>query len=253
MTEGIGFPYEKTFVGLFDSSSKLKVANMSVASYSPNLYLKKIKYYLNEGMNFNHLIVGVDLTDLGDDWNRSKNNEKKIKKKIKKFTNIKALLQQELPITFFVLKKITWFYKFNFTEYSDHLHLDYYNNGAAWSYVENYKNLEKKINIMLINLNELHLLLKAKKIKFSLLIFPHQASILYDKKNSLYANTLKEFCKVKCDNFIDGYNIFFDLIKKSSKAQVAKKYFIPLDSHLNANGHRIISNILINKYNNYDN
>jgi len=57
---------------------------LGVASYSPNIYLKKIKYLINNNIiSFDHLVVGINLTDLEDDWSRSKkiNNKNIIKKK----------------------------------------------------------------------------------------------------------------------------------------------------------------------------
>ena len=82
MTEGIGLPYKKTFVGKFQNKTKFSIANMAVASYSPVIYLKKIDYFIKNNLIFDHLIVGVDLTDFEDDWRRDKRyNENKNNKK----------------------------------------------------------------------------------------------------------------------------------------------------------------------------
>ncbi len=248
MTEGIGLPYEKTFVGKFQNETKLSVANMAVASYSPVIYLKKINYFIKNNLIFDHLIVGVDLTDFEDDWRRDtryKKNENN-KKKTTDFKNtFKLFLNKNLPISFYLIKQINWFYKLNFTDYSDHKHLDYHNYGASWSYTPKGKNFYKKKEIILGNLNELYVLLKANGIKFSIIIFPHQASILYDNRNSTYYKTFKDFCNFKCYRFFDAYNTFFDLVDKSSRKDVSKKYFIELDSHLNENGHEIVSKVIL--------
>ncbi|MFA5101459.1 MAG: hypothetical protein WC547_11295, partial [Candidatus Omnitrophota bacterium] len=56
-SEGIGFSYEDTFVGLIDSvlSKKgIEVFNAAVCSYSPSIYWRKIKYLIeDEGFRFN--------------------------------------------------------------------------------------------------------------------------------------------------------------------------------------------------------
>ena len=70
-TEGIGLPYENTFVGQFKIKTDLDVVNLGVASYSPSIFLKKIKYLINNNIiSFDHLVVSIDLTDLEDDWSR---------------------------------------------------------------------------------------------------------------------------------------------------------------------------------------
>ena len=42
-TEGMGYPYEQTFVGLYAATHPdLRVANLAVSSYAPSIYLKKV-------------------------------------------------------------------------------------------------------------------------------------------------------------------------------------------------------------------
>ena len=221
---------------------------MAVASYSPDIYLKKINFFIKNDLIFDHLIVGVDLTDFDDDWRRYKadkkfkNNEKK---KINFRNSFKLFLNKNLPISFYLLKQINWFYKLNFTDYSDHKHLDYYNTGASWSYLPKGNNFYDKKKVILDNLNNLYVLLNNNGIKFSIVIFPHQASILYDNRNSTYYNIFKNFCNLKCYRFFDAYNVFFDLVDKTSRKETSEKYFIKFDSHLNENGHEIVSRVIL--------
>ena len=63
-------------------------------------------------------------------------------------------------------------------------------------------------------MNELFLFLKENDIKLSVLIYPHQASIKFDQKNSLYKKIWVKYCIDKCYRFIDAYSIFFDIIIK---------------------------------------
>ena len=52
MTEGVG-GFENTYVGMIaDEFSDLKIANLAVASYSPSIYLTKVRYYLEKGITF---------------------------------------------------------------------------------------------------------------------------------------------------------------------------------------------------------
>lgn len=67
-TEGLGVPYEKTFVGVVaDEMPKLTFANLGVVSYSPSIYLAKLKELTRLGYRFKHIIVFVDISDLYDE------------------------------------------------------------------------------------------------------------------------------------------------------------------------------------------
>ena len=49
-TEGTGYKYEETFVGLIERKfSNKKIANLGLSSYIPSIYLTKIKKLLNNG------------------------------------------------------------------------------------------------------------------------------------------------------------------------------------------------------------
>ena len=70
-TEGLGLPYEQTFVGIVaDQLPDLKIANLGVVSYSPAIYLVKLKELLAQGYRFKHIIVFVDISDPYDEANR---------------------------------------------------------------------------------------------------------------------------------------------------------------------------------------
>lgn len=69
-TEGIGLPYEKTFVGIVANRfPQLKVANLGVVSYSPAIYLSKLTYLFAQGYRFKHIIVFIDIADIYDEAN----------------------------------------------------------------------------------------------------------------------------------------------------------------------------------------
>ena len=93
-TEGIGLPYEETFVAQFEKKVNVRVGNLGISSYSPHSYYNKIKAY-SKKIDYNNLsevIVFVDISDVRDDLVRNQkivdindiNNEKIIKKKILK-------------------------------------------------------------------------------------------------------------------------------------------------------------------------
>jgi len=69
-TEGVGLPYERTFVGMVSAQNpELKIANLGVVSYSPAIYLSKLKALYAEGYKFKHVIVFIDIGDAYDEAN----------------------------------------------------------------------------------------------------------------------------------------------------------------------------------------
>lgn len=69
-TEGIGLPFEQTFVGLVAQQyPDLRIANLGVVSYSPAIYLAKLKDLYSKGYRFKHVIVFIDIGDVFDEAN----------------------------------------------------------------------------------------------------------------------------------------------------------------------------------------
>ncbi len=69
-TEGIGLPFEQTFVGIVaDKYPQLRVANLGVVSYSPAIHLAKLNSLYANGYRFKHVIVFIDIGDVYDEAN----------------------------------------------------------------------------------------------------------------------------------------------------------------------------------------
>lgn len=69
-TEGIGVDYDKTFVGLVAhalESKGVEVLNAGCASYSPVIYYRKVRWLLDQGLQFDELAVYVDVGDVQDE------------------------------------------------------------------------------------------------------------------------------------------------------------------------------------------
>src|SRR5713226_5633048 len=59
-TEGVGLPWEKTFVGIFQSHfPDVEVLNAGVLGYSPSIYLRQVERLLSNGFLTTHVIIYV--------------------------------------------------------------------------------------------------------------------------------------------------------------------------------------------------
>jgi len=67
-TEGLGMPYEQTFVGLFAAAfPQLDILNAAAASYAPTIYYAKAKYLIEAGLQVDEVIVYIDISDMQDE------------------------------------------------------------------------------------------------------------------------------------------------------------------------------------------
>lgn len=71
-TEGMGVTFEDSYAGLLSRAGAqrkppIEFLNASVASYSPVIYYKKIKYWLERGLVFDEVVVFSDISDVEDE------------------------------------------------------------------------------------------------------------------------------------------------------------------------------------------
>jgi lysophospholipase L1-like esterase len=69
-TEGLGLPYEQTFAGLIAEALRaqsIEVLNAGVTSYSPTIYARKIRYLMDAGLDFDEVVVFLDISDIEDE------------------------------------------------------------------------------------------------------------------------------------------------------------------------------------------
>ena len=70
-TEGVGVPWERTFVGLAAAALEprgVEVLNGAVSLYSPTIYERKTRWLLDDvGLRFDELVVFIDISDILDE------------------------------------------------------------------------------------------------------------------------------------------------------------------------------------------
>lgn len=250
-TEGVGLPYEKTFVGIIaNSNKKLKIANLGVTSYSPSIYLIKFKELLNEGYKFKHLIIYIDVSDIYDEGKKYRIYKNKIFTMkplyLEKFQNF---ITWSLPFISDTVKKIK-----NkktredfFVEHKGCSYLDKCFERGNWTYVSNkFEKLAREKTIQA--LNEIYELTKNNNIKLSISVYPWPGMLIYDVEDSKHVKMWKEFCEKKCYNFINNFPEFFKHSQKFSYKSTINEFYIKGDVHFNEAGNKIIANNFMKKF-----
>ena len=259
--EGVSLNYEKTFVGIFENKKKLSVANLGVTSYAPNIYLSKIKYLLDNGFNFKHLVVFIDISDVFDDNTFYKLNEDfSISERNAKEKNLKRrkFLKYNFPLTnyyMFVIKMNNRLNKEVPPLKSDKpIFNERASKKAMWTFksddeLEGYEGpISKTQNEMIFAMNKLYELLEKKNIKLSLAVYPWPQQLDFNDENSKHVKMWENFCKKKCDKFINFFPFFFQEKRKTSYIDVFKKYYFWNDVHFNAEGNKVIAERLIKEF-----
>ena len=121
----------------------------------------------------------------------------------------------------------------------------YYNQTNHPEYIHSIKESQQKlINIM----NKIYYMLKKNNIKMSIAIYPWPQQLQNDKVNSKHVIMWEKFCKTKCNNFINYFPLLFREKEEKSFLDVYKRYYFWNDVHFNAEGNKLISRKLIEKF-----
>ena len=260
-TEGYALDYEDTFVGIFESEKNISTANLAVVSYSPKIYLSKINYLLDQGFNFKHIVIFIDISDFYDDTNFysiDKNFIVKHQDEDKKNLKRKRFLRKHFPITNFysyVINNIT--FKKNLEQNKNNLKPEMAPHvmlKGKWSYsksdsIKHYKmGIAKGHEEMKDVMSKLYETLNKKNIQMSIAVYPWPQQLKNDTLNSIHVEIWRDFCEKKCKNFINYFPIFFEEKNKTSFLEVYKKYYFWNDVHFNAEGNKVIAERLIQEF-----
>ncbi|TGL60132.1 hypothetical protein EHQ58_06420 [Leptospira ognonensis] len=257
-TEGVSLSFEDSFVGKIASTYPTKrIANLAVVSYSPTIYLSKIKWYLEHGFKFAEVVLYVDVSDIQDEaivysenkgeliYHKPENEEIPVVengKEVSHESSMKQLAKKYFPLTFHSLHLL----KYTFLERPETPFHYVPRNRAAWTYnpkAKGYGNLgiEGGIQKSLAVMTELHLYLKERNIPLSIGVYPWPDQILFDEVHSRHVKVWENFCLHRCKKFYNSFPTFFNIATKTGKEETVKDYFIQGDIHFNALGNELIA------------
>jgi hypothetical protein len=271
--EGIGIPYEETFAGIINLKTTPEIANLGVSSYSPKIYYSKLKYFIDKGFKFNHVIIFIDVSDLIDDMNSyvllrdGKVRDKKLNKKIEWYINAKFPVLDQLIFKFTKNNRyratdtiLTQTKNFTFNEnlkiedikkiYDKKMNLR-----SMWTYTNENKikgydyGIDQGIEEQIRTMDMIYDYLADKKIKLSIAVYPWPQTILYDVPYNKHVKIWEEFCKRRCVNFINHYPLFMNINDSDEKKiEIIKKYYQVGDIHFNSEGNKLIAEDFLKKF-----
>lgn len=252
--------YEDTYVGLIEkfydknNQEKIEVLNAAVQSYSPIIYYNKIKYFLNLGLEFTHLVVFIDVGDIGDETFTYKWDEKNKKiyvdpwggQKLSKKEKFLRFIQKNF-YTFFHLSKLI----IGEMHFSNNSYLKNWmksNHKQKWTinsstYRENTKGIERSLFYM----QSLKKLCDQKKIKLTIAVYPGVTQVYNKDLNSLQVKLWKEFSETNKIQFINFFPQFIDQSdNEDTILEKIKIFFLPFDYHFSVYANKLIAKNFVN-------
>ena len=242
-----------------------------MSSYSPKIYYKKLEHYLNQGFTFDRVIIFIDVGDILDE-NRYfiKRDGTVVTKSIlkvintvhqdySKFYKFKKILKGYLPLTFIFYTKIMKINsnlneKINISNDKRKIQDNYLINGR-WTYKNKFSKrdqiwVDKGKEDAVFFMNKIFELSQVNNFKLSLAVYPWPAQILFDKDTGRteHGKFWENYCKNKCENFINYLDYFHQLKQEIEKEKIIELYYFKDDVHFNQKGNDIIFKKLLETF-----
>jgi hypothetical protein len=279
-TEGIGVDFEESFAGMLYAAGqrqaeKIEFLNGGTMSYSPTLFLARVKALLARGLRFDEVVVLSDVSDVRDearnyfcqdedpDYRKlCKDDEPAVSKALCASTDPdvnKYCNHQE----FYRLARLdngSWFARhFPLTD-ATRVWIKFKVQGlrglrkqrwtaptseTEWLFpdpveAEEYAPLGRDggIRRSLQNMQRLADLLRSRDIPLTIAVYPWPVQLARNDVDSRQVKMWRDFCATSCKQFIDIMPAFF--AEKQQHADWYERLYIPGDVHYSAGGNRLM-------------
>ena len=257
--EGIGMSFQDSFAGLLyragqERSDKIEFLNAGVASYSPSIYYKKIKYLIESGLQFDEVVLFSDTSDVTDEATSyfCIDDDPKYRAfcssaegAAQPVTAPKKgdFLVDRFVVTSRVRIAIKRFVQAYLGNRRKSLDTDYFRIGwtkPGLDLGKEYRPLgvEGGIARSLQNMRALAELLAAKKIPLTIVVYPWAQQLAQGDRNSPQIALWRDFCAGRCKTFIDLFPAFF--AAADADRDWYEHLFILGDDHYSAEGNRFM-------------
>jgi hypothetical protein len=255
--EGIGQSFETSFTGLLAEEGgrrgdKIEFLNAGVASYSPSIYYKKIKYLLERGLKFDEVVLLSDSSDVEDEATSyfCIDDDPKYQSLCTTPAGVgppSSAPKRDFFIDHFVITNRvrillkrwvqSWLGNRRRAIEQDH-------NRIGWT-TENpdparYKPLgiDGGIARSLQNMTRLSDLLASRGIPLTIVVYPWAQQIAQNDRDSRQVALWRDFCRTRCKAFIDLFPVYFAAADRDKDWY--EHLYILGDDHFSAAGNRMM-------------
>jgi hypothetical protein len=258
--EGIGMSFEDSFAGLLQRAGqqrndKIEFLNAGVASYSPVIYYKKIKYLLDTGLQFDEVVVFSDTSDVTDEATSyfCIDDDPKYRAHCTQgegSTQPAAAAPKKsdfLIDRFVVTNRMRIAIKKSIQSFLGNrrasINTDYARIGwtkPGLDVARDYRPLgvEGGIARSLQNMRALSDLLASRKIPLTIVVYPWAQQLAQGDRNSPQVSLWREFCEGRCKAFVNLYPVFF--AASEADRNWYERLYILGDDHFSTEGNRLV-------------
>lgn len=253
-TEGLGLPFDKTFVGIISAQSGKKyieVLNAAVASYSPKLYYLKMRYLLETlGLTCDEIVVFLDMSDVQDEivYKKYVPENRELDRSLADSVRMYAIrhsvignltdrfvmylenrLGEQLDIVDEEMQKI----RSNYVNYEDSLY-----ERSGWYSEGNYPLWGREGSALATHyMTELVKLCRSHNVKVTLVVYPWPRQVVENVADNFHVLYWRQFSQEQNIQFINYYPLFMP----TDPGNLLDRYFLPSDIHFNEAGHALIA------------
>jgi hypothetical protein len=246
-TEGIGVPYRATFAGILDSAAavrKVEVLNGALSSYSPLIYYRKARHLLEQvGLEVNAIVVFLDVSDPYDEVHRyrlttdgevhSVETRGSSKERAAEWLRYNSIVGRAMTLVLLAYEGRSKPPPFGLGQAPARWT---YDQGAyeAWGA----RGLQRASRSMdsLVQLTRRH------DVSLTLVIYPWPDQIVRRDLESTHVRFWRDWAR---RNQVPLVNLFPLFIRSEAPDSVLPRYFMPMDLHWTAAGHRLIADSLL--------
>jgi hypothetical protein len=253
-TEGIGVAYEDTFAGLTAAAlapSGVEVLNAGAASFSPIIYLRRVRNLVEEvGLRFDHLVVFVDIGDIQDEvtyafdeqGNVVSREARRLREERANRVYGRPFFLRSLAVRRFLDRHTLLLARLY--DSADRLLTRGPRRAALWTVdpraFDEYGR-EGLANAR-AHMDALAGLLARHGIGLTVAVYPWPDQVILGDRDSKQASFWRAWAADRGAGFLDYFPLFVGV---GDPRDVVRREFIPGDIHWNAAGHRLIAGPLV--------
>ncbi|HLA76324.1 MAG TPA: hypothetical protein VJU18_01965, partial [Vicinamibacteria bacterium] len=252
-TEGIGIPYEQTFVGLVEEALAprgIEVLNAGAASYTPIIDYRRVKHLVEEvGLRFDELIVFIDIGDIQDETTYALDTQGNVSFKQNRWLKEdRANWYRGKPPGLARFPLYQWLRKNTLVMSTGYEYLLLWSSrgprrAAAWT-LDDQTYREYGLEGLARARRHMDLLadfVAARGIRLTVAVYPWPDQILAGDRDSRQARFWSAWAEARGARFIDCFPSFFE----NPPEETVRREFIKGDIHWNQAGHRRVAEVVL--------
>lgn len=265
--EGIGMSFEDSFAGQLyragqERSEKIEFLNAGVASYSPSIYYRKIKYLIESGLQFDEVVLFSDTSDVTDEATSyfCIDDDPEYRAHC---SSAEGSAQPEaappkktdfLIDHFVVTNRVRISIKRSIQSFlgnrrrsidTDHARIGWTIPGLDVGNSYQPLGVDGGIARSLQNMRALADLLAARKIPLTIVVYPWAQQLAQGDRDGRQVSLWRDFCPGRCKAFINLFPAFFAATEADKDWY--EHLFILGDDHFSAEGNRFMFRELVKK------